>query len=341
MREYAQEYSGWPETAGGGKGRRDTNPANNGGRTMKHTPVMVSQVLTYLPQKKLRIVLDGTVGAGGHAEALLESHSGLQLIGVDRDPTALRLARDRLARFGNRVRLIQGLYSDLGTILSGVGRVDGVLLDLGLSSMQLDEPARGFSYSSEGQLDMRMSQAGRTAGEWLQGAEVTEVATVLRRYGEIRQAKRIARVIKAAVDAGDVRSTTDIRAAVERALGATVKPADLSRVFQAIRIHVNDELELLEQFLGSILDFMNPGGRIVVISYHSLEDRAVKSFFKIQSATCICPPGTPVCTCARSPALRVLTPRVVKPSDVEVAANARSRSAKLRAAEVLRPGGNL
>lgn len=341
MRDYAQEYSVWIETADSGTARRDSNPADGGEWIMKHTPVMLPQVLTFLPQEQSRIVLDGTVGAGGHAEALLDSHSGLQLIGVDRDPTALRLAQDRLARFGSRVRLIHGLYSNLETVLSGVGRVDGVFLDLGLSSMQLDEPGRGFSYSSEGQLDMRMSQSGRTANEWLQSAEISEIATVLRRYGEIRQAKRIARIIKDAVDSGELRSTSDLRSTVEKARGGWVKPADLSRLFQAIRIHINDELDLLDRFLESVIDFVNPGGRIVIISYHSLEDRAVKSFFKLQSATCICPPGTPVCTCARSPVLRVLTPRVVKPSDAEVAANSRSRSAKLRAAEVLRAGGNL
>jgi 16S rRNA (cytosine1402-N4)-methyltransferase len=226
----------------------------------------------------------------------------------------------------------------LETILSGVGPVDGILLDLGLSSMQLDEPNRGFSYSADGQLDMRMSQSGRKASEWLESAETADIATVLRRNGEIRQAKRIARVIKDAVDSGELRSTADLRSTVEKALGSGAKPAELSRLFQAIRIHINEELILLDRFLGAVIDHMNPGGRIVVISYHSLEDRAVKSFFKLQSATCVCPPGAPVCTCARSPALRVLTRRVVRPSGGEVAANVRSRSAKLRAAEVLRAG---
>jgi 16S rRNA (cytosine1402-N4)-methyltransferase len=303
---------------------------------MKHTPVMISQVLTFLLHENSRIILDGTVGAGGHAEAVLERHSGVRLVGVDRDPTALRIAEDRLARFGDRVRLVQGVYTDLETVLSGVGRVDGVLLDLGLSSMQLDDPGRGFSYSSEGGLDMRMSQSGRTAREWLEDTEASEVATVLRRNGDVRRAKRIARALKAASDAGELRSTADLRTVVEKALGTGTKPSELSRVFQAIRIQVNDELNLLDRFLGAIIGHMNPGGRIVVISYHSLEDRTVKSFFKLQSATCICPPGVPVCTCSHSPALRVLTRRVVKPSNEEVAANVRSRSAKLRAAEALR-----
>jgi 16S rRNA (cytosine1402-N4)-methyltransferase len=336
MREHARAYSGWLDAVGGGTAERSQSPANGGGRTMFHTAVMVPQTLTYLLHDNSRIILDGTIGAGGHAEAVLDRNSGVRLIGVDRDPTALRLAKDRLSRFGDRVRLVHGVFPDLDQVLQGEGRVDGVLLDLGLSSMQLDDPGRGFSYSTDDALDMRMSQSGVTAREWLEGADVREIADAFRQNADIRRAKRIAGAVKAASEAGVLRTTGDLKAVVEKTLGSGASPSELSRVFQAIRIRVNDELILLDRFLGTVIGHMNPGGRIVVISYHSLEDRTVKSFFKLQSATCSCPPEMPVCTCARSPALRVLTRRVVRPTSDEVAANVRARSAKLRAAEVLR-----
>ncbi|MGD8414066.1 MAG: 16S rRNA (cytosine(1402)-N(4))-methyltransferase RsmH [Candidatus Latescibacterota bacterium] len=303
---------------------------------MSHTPVMVSQTLTYLLHEDPRIIVDCTVGAGGHAEAVLESHPSVRLIGIDRDPTALRVAKDRLARFGSRVRLVHGVYSDLDRALNEEGRADGVLLDLGLSSMQLDDPGRGFSYSVDEPLDMRMSQTGITAADWLAGAEVSDIAEVFRRNADVRQAKRIAPAVKAAVDAGAMRTTGDLKTVVQKTLGSRATPAELSRVFQAVRIKVNDELNQLDSFFGGLVGCMNPGGRIVVISYHSLEDRVVKSYFKLQSASCTCPPEAPVCTCARSPVLRVLTRRVVKPTAAEVAENVRARSARLRAAEVLR-----
>lgn len=305
---------------------------------MEHTPVMVSEVIDYLLHDHPGFILDGTVGAGGHAEELLSRHSGVRLIGVDRDPTALRLAGDRLARFGDRVRLVHGVFSDFAALLEDGQRVDGVLLDLGVSSMQLNRPERGFSHSSAGLLDMRMDRTGITAREWLESTDEAEIAVTLRRNGEVRRARRIARWIKNAARAGELDTTAGLRAAVERALGPTASVGELSRVFQAVRIHVNDELGMLDRFLDGIIDRVNVGGRIVIISYHSLEDRAVKSFFKLQSATCVCPPGSPICVCAHSPALRVLTRRVVKPSAQEIAANVRSRSARLRAAEVITNG---
>lgn len=303
---------------------------------MPHSAVMIPQVLKYLLHDESTTIFDGTVGAGGHAEAILMRRPDIRLIGVDRDPTALRLARDRLTRFEDRVRLVQGFFHDLDRNLSGERRVDGVLLDLGLSSMQLDDSGRGFSYLTDDLLDMRMSQTGDTARDWLAGADVAEIAHALKRYADVRRAKRVAGAIKTAADEGEMNTTDDLKSAVERALGAGATPSEMSRVFQAVRIQVNDELNLLDRFLANAIGHLNPDGRIVIISYHSLEDRAVKSFFKLQSATCTCPPEAPVCTCARSPALRVLTRRVVKPAEDEVAANVRARSARLRAAEVLR-----
>lgn len=340
MQVYAREYSGSQDAGdSGGSATPEIHTAYEGRRTMEHTPVMVSEVLEFLLHDKSKVILDGTVGAGGHAEAILDRHSGVNLVGVDRDPTSLRSASDRLARFGKRARLVRGVFPDLDTILAGVGKVDGALLDLGLSSLQLDDPSRGFSYAADGELDMRMGPEGRSAREWIESADTAEIAAVLRRYGEVRQAKRIARAIEEASVNGSMRTTGDLKAAVERAIGARATPSELSRVFQAIRIRVNDELGLLDRFLDNILDHMNPSGRIVIVSYHSLEDRAVKLFFKVASATCVCPPGTPICNCGYTPRIRVLTRRVVRPSSGEVAANVRSRSARLRAAEVLGAGG--
>jgi 16S rRNA (cytosine1402-N4)-methyltransferase len=201
--------------------------------------------------------------------------------------------------------------------------------------MQLDDPSRGFSYSTDGSLDMRMGTDGTPVREWIAQADAKEITAALRRYGEVRRAKKIARAIKEAADSDSMRSTADLKTAVGRALGARSAPSELSRVFQAFRIQINGELELLDRFLATVLDHVHPGGRIVIVSYHSLEDRAVKSFCKLESTTCVCPPGLPVCSCGHVPRVRVLTRRVVKPSPEEIAANVRARSARLRAVEVI------
>lgn len=306
-----------------------------GKQTMNHTPVMVSEVLRYLLHDDSKTILDGTVGAGGHSQAILDANPQIQIIAVDRDPTALQIASDHLARYGTRVRLVRGLYSDLPRVLEESGSVDGVFLDLGVSSMQLDESARGFSHGSGGPLDMRMGPDVPTAKEWIESNGVDELALVLRRFGEIRRAKMTARKIKEAAHAGTMNTTADLRAAVERVHGAGAPPSVLSRVFQALRIRVNSELDILASFLERVLDVVNRSGRIVIISYHSLEDRAVKSFFRTESSGCLCPPGTPVCVCGHTPRVRVLTRRVVKSSAAEIEKNPRSRSARLRAVEVI------
>ncbi len=299
---------------------------------MRHLPVMVDEVVRYLVHERAKIVVDGTVGFGGHAEAILSAHPGLQLIGVDRDPVALEAAASRLSRFSDRVTLVRGLYSDFDHVLAGVGKVDGVLLDLGFSSPQLDDPARGFGHSANGPLDMRMSRDGETAAELLARLDVDEIASLLREFGEVRQARRVARSIERAAAAGSLSTTGDLRAAVVSALGRGVPPAELSRVFQAVRIAVNRELDILRAFLDGVLDVLTPGGRLVVMSYHSLEDRMVKTFLRDQSAVCVCPPSVPVCVCGRTPRVDVLTKKGVRASAEEVAANPRARSATLRAA---------
>ena len=299
---------------------------------MRHVPVMVDEVVQYLLHDNSRLVVDGTVGFGGHAEAILGARPGLALIGVDRDPVAIAAARERLSPFGDRVRLVQGLYSDLDAVFAGSLRADGVLLDLGISSVQIDERERGFSYAHNGPLDMRMGDAGETAAGLIARADFDTLAGWLRELGEVRQSRRVARAIVRARDQGAMATTADLRTAVEGAIGRAA-PAELSRIFQALRIVVNDELGSLRRFLDGVLDRLNPGGRLVVISYHSLEDRMVKHFLRDASATCVCPPEVPVCVCGRTPGVRMLTRRALGPRDQEIARNPRSRSAHLRAAE--------
>jgi 16S rRNA (cytosine1402-N4)-methyltransferase len=223
----------------------------------------------------------------------------------------------------------------LDHVLEDSDSVDGVFLDLGVSSMQLDESIRGFSYAVDGPLDMRMGPDGLTAKDLIENSDADELALILRRYGEVRRAKVIARKIKEASEKGGMTTTADLKSSVERVLGAGASPSALSRVFQAIRIRVNSELENLDSFLKNVPGVVNCSGRIVIISYHSLEDRAVKSFFRQESSGCLCPPETPVCVCGQEPKLRVLTRRVVKSSAGEIAGNPRSRSARLRAAEII------
>lgn len=299
---------------------------------MRHLPVMVDEVVRYLVHERTRIVMDGTVGFGGHAEAILRACPGVRLIGVDRDATALDSAASRLSAYADRVTLVRGLYSDFDHVLAGVGKVDGVLLDLGFSSPQLDDPARGFGHSTSGPLDMRMGREGETAAELLARLDAEEISSLLREYGEVRQARRVARAIASAVAAGTLSTTSELRAAVVAALGRGVNPAELSRVFQAVRIAVNHELDILRAFLDGVLDVLTPGGRLVVMSYHSLEDRMVKQFLRGQSAVCVCPPSVPVCVCGRTPRIELLTRKGVRASAQEIASNPRARSATLRAA---------
>jgi 16S rRNA (cytosine1402-N4)-methyltransferase len=304
---------------------------------MSHVPVLTSEIVHYLLYDKTRIVLDGTVGCGGHARAILEAAAGARVVGADKDSDALSAARLALSPYGQRALLVRASYTDLARLAGAWGKFDGALLDLGVSSLQLDGASRGFSYSREGPLDMRMSGEGETAAEMIERASENELTKVLQRYGEVGRAGRIARSIKRAAAGGGLATTLDLARAVESALGPGQAPALLGKVFQAFRIAVNRELENLRAFLGSILEYVNPGARLVVVSYHSLEDSAVKDFFKRESSGCLCPPRTPVCVCGHVAALELLTRRVVRPAPEEIAANSRARSARLRAARVLRP----
>ena len=286
------------------------------------------------------ITVDGTVGGGGHAEAILENTApdGI-LIGIDADADALGAAKKRLARFGERTILVKGNFADMETILAEekIGKVDGILLDLGVSSHQLDTAERGFSFAQDAPLDMRMDRSNpKSASDLVNTLPWEELARIIRNYGEERMAGRIARAIVKERTNSPIRTTTDLAGVVVRAFprGAEhqrIHPA--TRTFQALRIAVNDELSSLRKALADGMERLKPGGRFSVISFHSLEDRIVKNAFRAGEKGCTCPPDLPVCACGRKPRLKVVTRKPVTPGDEEISDNPRARSAKLRTAE--------
>ncbi|HEY5516844.1 MAG TPA: 16S rRNA (cytosine(1402)-N(4))-methyltransferase RsmH [Coriobacteriia bacterium] len=305
----------------------------------RHTPVLLAEVLHHLSPHEGSIIVDCTLGGAGHAVEIAAriAPSGL-LVGIDQDDTALAAATDAL-RLGQQTRLLKGNFGDLDDLLvqANIPYVDGFLFDLGVSSPQLDVVGRGFSYHGDAPLDMRMdpTAGGMTAADVVASYSETELARVIREYGEERWATRIAAFIVAARARRPVTSTSELVDIIKSAVPAAARkdgPHPARRTFQALRIEVNRELEVLEQALDAAVRWLNPGGRIVVISYHSLEDRVVKQAFARLSQTCTCPPELPVCVCGVKPVVRVLTRRAVVPTPEEVERNPRSRSAKLRAA---------
>ncbi len=303
------------------------------GRETLHVPVLLQQVLDHLQVRQGGVYVDGTVGDGGHAYAIL-SEAGPQgrLLGLDRDPAALDSAARRLAPFGDRVLLRHGSFARLAELAGDWSPLDGILLDLGLSSRQLADPERGFAFSLDGPLDMRFdpTEEGVSAADLVNSWSVQELREVLYRWGEERQAGRIARAI---VAARPLHTTRELARVVEEAVGRRGRIHPATRTFQALRIAVNRELEALEEGLPQALALLRPGGRLVVISFHSLEDRIVKRFLRREARDCICPPQAPVCTCGHRAQVRLLTRKPVRPSAAEVEANPRARSARLRAAE--------
>ena len=278
--------------------------------------------------------MDATAGAGGHAEALLERGAEIRLLALDRDPDALALAAARLSRFGSRVTLARENFADLDRVLEGYPAADGILADLGVSSMQLEEGPRGFSFRRDGPLDMRMGGEGRTAADVVAEASVEELTRILREYGEERMAAKIARGIVQERDwRGPITGTRQLARIVARAKGTRERIDPATRVFQALRIEVNQELVALSSFLAAAVNRLNARGRLAVISYHSLEDRIVKDKFRLEAGACLCPPRLPACVCGARQVLEILTRRPIVPSERERNANPRSRSAKLRAAE--------
>jgi len=301
-----------------------------------HVPVLRDRVVALLAPAAPGLLVDATVGLGGHAEALLEAAPGFTLLGLDRDPRALEGARRRLERFGQRVTLLEHRFSELPAVLESRAAPPpaAILADLGCSSLQLDTPERGFSFRHDAPLDMRMGTQGPTAAELLARIDEEELVRILREYGEERRARAIARAIVRRRRERPVETTADLVSVVLGVLGPArrgrIHPA--TRTFQALRIAVNDELGELERFLEPAIRSLRPGGRLAVISFHSLEDRIVKHTLRRLSGRCSCPPGTPECRCGAEETVRVLTRRPIRPDPEETVANPRARSARLRAA---------
>ena len=310
-----------------------------------HEPVLLHEVLQWMNVRGDGVYCDGTLGGGGHSEAILRASRGTaSLYGIDRDETAIAAASERLRGFPG-FHAIRGNFHDGKELLreAGAGKLDGVLLDLGVSSPQLDTPERGFSYHADAPLDMRMDRSrGMTAADFLNTADEKEIARVIREYGEEKWAARIAAIICEHRRQKPFATTFDLVEAVDAAIPKAVRRREdghpARRTFQAVRIAVNDELAPLDQALRDFASCLKPGGRICVITFHSLEDRIVKKCFKALENPCICPPKAPICTCGRKPVLRVLAGGVIAPSEEETERNPRARSAKLRVAEKIGEG---
>lgn len=304
-----------------------------------HQPVLAEAVVTYLVTEPNGAYLDLTVGGGGHTAALAERLGPeARIYGVDRDPEALETARRRLAGVSQVRELVKGTFADIERLTSGWRdrTFHGVLLDLGVSSHQIDDARRGFSFSSDGPLDMRMDpSAGETAAHLLGRLEARELAEIIREYGEERMARRIAEAIVRERQRSPIRTTAQLAALVRSVVPPAHVVKSLARVFQALRIAVNRELDQLRAVLPAAFGLLVPGGRLAVIAYHSLEDRQVKQFFRRLADPCTCPPGLPVCRCGAVPTLRILTKRPVRPDAAETTRNPRARSARLRVGERL------
>ena len=304
-----------------------------------HASVLSREVVEILRPAPGRVLLDCTLGGGGHAELLLAG--GAQVIGIDRDPRALAAARARLARYGEAFRAVRADFRDATGVLHalGIGPVDGAVADLGVSSPQLDEAERGFSFSRPGPLDMRMAQEAETLAELLARIDERELGRILREYGEEPFARPIARAIKREVAAGGLSDTARLAEVVAGAIPRRAWPRRIhpaTRTFQALRIAVNDELGSLAAWLESLPRLVKVGGRAAAISFHSLEDRMVKERFRTLTRACTCPSDLPVCACGAEAAFAPVTKSAVVAGDDEVARNPRARSAKLRAVERLK-----
>ena len=302
-------------------------------------PVMLREVLAWMRVEAGGVYLDGTLGGGGHSEEILSSGKDITLYGIDRDPAAIAAARERLGCCPG-FHAIHGNFHDAKALLRGVQAppLSAALLDLGVSSHQLDTPERGFSYHETAPLDMRMDPTGvtggQTAAEYLAGVSPQEFQRVLMEYGEEKWAARIAQILEERRRVQPIRTTADLVGVVDSAIPKAVRRKDSGhsarRTFQAVRIAVNDELAPLENALRDIASMLKPGGRILVITFHSLEDRIVKSTFRNMQNPCTCPPRAPLCTCGKKSLGRVLAGGAVKPGAEEVARNPRARSATLR-----------
>lgn len=300
---------------------------------------MADEVLHWLQPEPGGVYLDGTLGGGGHSYLILEKVAGSRVIGLDRDPAALRAAAERLGHFVDRVSLHHATFDQAGDVVGQLEleALDGMLLDLGVSSHQLDTPERGFSFRHDAPLDMRMNPlAGETAADIVNGAEEDELVKIFFEYGEERFSRRIARAIVRQRAQNAISRTEELAQLVRDVVPGGRKPARIhpaTRVFQALRIRVNDELGQVERGVAKGISLLRPGGRLVVISFHSLEDRIVKHMFRDMARGCVCPPKLPVCHCGKIAEVKVLTRKGIKAGDDEVERNPRARSAVLRAVE--------
>ncbi len=302
-----------------------------------HASVLLSETIRLLEPKPKEVFVDATLGMGGHTKALLETEATLRVIGIDQDDEALRAAKERLSGFSDRVQFVKGNFADIRKYAE---RADAILADLGVSSLQFDSETRGFSFRFDSPLDMRMDAESDAlnAAELLQQLDEEEIANIIYRFGEERFSRRIARRIVERRNAGNPVSTTrELAELVERSVPRRPKekihPA--TKTFQALRIAVNRELEVLEGFLKDSVDILNPNGRLVIISFHSLEDRIVKQSFLKMSGRCQCPPRLPACQCGAEKLVEIMTRKPLIASEEEISMNPRSRSAKLRAARKL------
>ncbi|HEV7765677.1 MAG TPA: 16S rRNA (cytosine(1402)-N(4))-methyltransferase RsmH [Thermoanaerobaculia bacterium] len=304
---------------------------------MRHAPVLLQETLEFLePNRPDGVIVDATVGLGGHSEALLERHPDVRLVAIDRDPEALERSRERLSRFGDRVTFARGRHESLIDILKqyGIETISGLLADLGVSSMQLDDAARGFSFRFDGPLDMRMGAEGRSAADLVNTLDEYELAKIIRDYGEEPMSRRIARAIVAARDEAPIATTTrltEVIRSVKKSRPHEIDPSTLT--FQALRIATNEELIGLDRFVDDAVSVLERGARAGIIAFHSLEDRIVKRAFRRLAGECTCPPNMPVCGCGAKALIDILTGRPVTASEEELQRNPRSRSAKLRVAE--------
>ncbi len=306
--------------------------------TQQHIPVLLDEVVAYLAVASGGAYLDATIGGGGHAEAMLNASApDGRLLGLDRDPEAVARAHARLRPFGERARVRHAPYTRLRSLAETERMLplDGILFDLGFSSWQIDDPTRGFSFRFAAPLDMRYNpeSATPTAAELVNTLPPSELADVIYEYGEEGRSRQIASAIVAARPIRDTQYLAEVIAAAvgQGAHQRGIHPA--TKTFQALRIAVNRELEMLEAALPEAVAALRPGGRLAVISFHSLEDRIVKHFFKREASACICPPEIPICVCDHKASVRVLTSKPIRPTEAEIAANPRSRSAKLRIVE--------
>jgi 16S rRNA (cytosine1402-N4)-methyltransferase len=302
-----------------------------------HKSVLLNETVEMLAPRANEIFVDCTLGLGGHTEAILQASENAQVIGIDQDAEAIELAKRRLGRFGERIKIFHANFAEIKDVLrkAGVQKVNGVLADLGVSSLQFDNAERGFSFRFDAPLDMRMNADSddETAAELLERLSEEEIADLIYRYGEERMSRRIARRIVWKREIGEpVRTTKELAETVEKAIGR--KPKDkihpATRTFQALRIAVNHEIEILEEFIRDAVDVLKREGRLAVITFHSLEDRIVKQTFQSLAGKCTCPPRLPQCVCGATKEIEILTRKPVVPGEIEIAENPRARSAKLR-----------